>query len=80
MWHDLIMGTPRFVNRAAEADAYYDGSEGCCFEDGFDLIDLHVSIVRLPRDPKHGAAHDKDVSACEKMVFVGSEGSVSFHW
>ena len=77
---DLTLGTPSFVDLAAEANAYYDSSEGCCLEDGFDLVDLHVSIVRLSIDPKQGASCDKDVGACEEMVFVGSQGRVIFHW
>lgn len=77
---DSILDTPGFVDLAAEANAYYDGSERCCFEDGFDLVDLHVSIVRLSVDPKYGTTCDKDVSAHEEMVPVDSRNGVRFHW
>ncbi len=53
------------MDLAAKANAYNDGSEGCCFENGFDLVDLHVSIVRLSVDPKHGSTRDKSVNTSE---------------
>lgn len=74
------MGTPSFIDLAAKANAYYDGSERCCLEDGFDLVDLHVSIVRLSVDPKHGAGCDQEVSARKEMISIFSQDGVRFHW
>lgn len=79
MYCDLMLVTPRSIDLAAEANAYYDSSKGCRFEYGFDLIDLHVSIVWLSVDPKHGAACDNDVGAREEMVFLRSQGRLIIH-
>ena len=68
----LVLGTPGFVDLAAETNIYDDCSEGCCLQDGFDL---HVSTVWLPVDAKHGSAWDKIISACKDLVLVGLKAS-----
>ena len=79
MYCDLILGTSSFVDLAAEANTYDDGFQRCCLEDCFDLVHLHVSIVRLSVDSKHSAGCDKEVSAREKMILVSFEDGVTFH-
>lgn len=76
---DSSVATPSFIDLAAEANTYDGCSERCCLEDGFDLVDLHVSIVRLFVDPKHGTGCDKEVSPCEGMILVGLQDGVRFH-
>ena len=73
------MGTPSSINLAVKANAYYNGSERCCLEDCFDLVDLHVPIVRLSVDSKHSTGYDNEVGAREEMILVGSEDGVRFH-
>ena len=61
----LILAIPSLVDLTTDANIHTYCREAGGFEDGFDLVDLHVSIFGLPGDPEHGAARDKHVSASE---------------